>query len=169
MHYITHIQLNDRPGARELAQVAAPEHKPMVSYELMEATLLGADRSTFESDDVAIADEALARIDDAIADAQGVIDAHLLKRGYQIPFGQVPRLLTSLARAIVRYFLHKDRANLDNDDTLVRDYKDALKQLQLIADGKISLGLQEELVETGLGMPQITKGSSRIRDALKGF
>jgi phage gp36-like protein len=169
MAYITHQQLLDRPGSRELAEVASNEDGDMVPYELMALTLNGGDRSAFDVEQIADADAALARIDDAIADADGVIDGYLRKAGYTLPLDPVPRLVVVWCRAIARYYLHKNRRSLESDDIIVRDYKDALSLLQQTVSGKLSLGADDEVVETGAGMPQVTKGSSRVRDAMKDY
>ncbi len=169
MAYITHQQLLDRPGSRELAEVASSEDKDMVPYELMALTLTGGDRSDFEDEQIVDADAALARIDDAVADADGVIDGCLRKAGYSLPLNPVPRLVVVWCRAIARYYLHKNRRSIESDDIIVRDYKDALRLLEQTASGKLSLGIDDEVVETGAGMPQVTKGSSRLRDALRDF
>lgn len=169
MTYITHKQLHERPGARELAQIASDEHKPMVPYELMELSLLSQDRSTYTPEQIVFADEALARIDDAVADATGLIDGYLRKAGYALPLSPVPRLVSVWCRAIGRYFLHQHRRSLESDDTIVRDYKDALKLLQQVANGDLSLGIDDEVVEVGLGMPLISKGRCNVRNALKDF
>lgn len=169
MPYITHQQLLDRPGSRELAEVASDEAKDMVPYELMALTLSGGDRSAFDEEQITDADAALARIDDAIADADGVIDGYLRKAGYALPLTPVPRLVVVWSRAITRYYLHKNRRSLESDDIIVRDYKDALRFLEQTVGGKLSLGADDEVVETGAGMPQVTKGSSRMRDALRDF
>lgn len=169
MPYITHQQLLDRPGSRELAEVASDEAKDMVPYELMALTLSGGDRSAFDDEQVADADEALARIDDAVADADGVIDGYLRIAGYSLPLAPVPRLVVVWCRAITRYYLHKNRRSLESEDIIARDYKDALRLLEQAASGKLSLGAGDEVVETGAGMPQVTKGSSRIRTALKDY
>ena len=169
MAYITHQQLLDRPGSRELAEVASDEAKDLVPYELMALTLSGGDRSEFDAEQIANADEALARVDDAIADADGVIDGYLRKAGYTLPLVPVPRLVIVWSRAITRYYLHKNRGRMESDDTIVRDYKDALRLLEQAASGKLSLGADDEVVETGAGMPQVCKGSTRMRDALKDF
>lgn len=169
MAYITHQQLLDRPGSRELAEVASDEAKDMVPYELMALTLTGGDRSDFEDEQIVDADAALARIDDAVADADGVIDGYLRKAGYPLPLSPVPRLVVVWCRAITRYFLHKNRRSLESDDIIVRDYKDALRLLEQAAAGKLSLGADDQVAETGAGMPQVTKGSSRLRDALRDF
>lgn len=169
MAYITHQQLLDRPGSRELAEVASNEDGDMVPYELMALTLSGGDRSAFEREQIADADEALARIDDAVADADGVIDGYLRKGGYTLPLAPVPRLVVVWCRAISRYYLHKNRGRLESDDTIVRDYKDALRLLEQAASGKLSLGADDDVVEVGIGMPQFTKGSCRVRQALKDY
>ena len=74
MGYITHAQLAERPGARELAQVATAQHERLVPYELMEAALTGGDTSAWPAEDVQRAEDAIKRIDDAVADAVAVID-----------------------------------------------------------------------------------------------
>lgn len=169
MAYITHQQLLDRPGSRELAEVASDEAKDMVPYELMALTLSGGDRSAFDAEQIANADAALARIDDAVADADGVIDGYLRKGGYTLPLVPVPRVVTVWCRAISRYYLHKNRGRLESDDTIVRDYKDSLQQAEKAASGKFSLGADDEVVETGAGMPQVSAGCRPMRNALKDF
>lgn len=166
--YITHAQLAERPGSKELAQVATPEQHRVVDTALMQATLLGADRAAWPEADIAVADAALARINDAVSDAAALIDGFLGKRGY-LPLNPVPGVVTTWCRAISRYFLHQHRLNADDKDPITRDYKDALRLLQLTADGKFSLGIADAVVTTGAGMPEFTPGSSTFRDALKDY
>tara|TARA_Y100001001_G_scaffold105075_1_gene102790 strand:+ start:27116 stop:27631 length:516 start_codon:yes stop_codon:yes gene_type:complete len=137
--YITHAHLAERPGAKELAEAATPAHLRATPPELMEAALTGADRSSWTADENARADEALARIDDAVKDAAAVIDGFLAKRGY-LPLDPVPDMVTVWCRAITRYNLHQHRVSNEGTDPIVRDYRDAMKLLQLTADGKFSLG-----------------------------
>jgi phage gp36-like protein len=147
--YVTPLQLAERPGARELAQVATRERDAIVDDALMDATLRGDDRSSWPADQVAIADDALARIQDAIDEAGGIIDGYVAKR-YTLPLTRTFPVLTAWARAIARYLLHKDRHSLETDDTIVRDYRDALKSLQFVASGQFSLGANDP----GLTDPQ---------------
>ena len=144
MSYITHAQLAERPGARELAEVATPAHLRMVPYELMEAALTGGDRSGWSADENQRADEALERIDDAVRDAAAVIDGFLARRGY-LPLDPVPDMVTVWCRASVRYYLHQHRLSTETNDPIVRDYRDAMKFLQLTADGKFSLGADDPI------------------------
>jgi phage gp36-like protein len=143
--YVTPEQLAERPGARELAQVATRERDRIVADDLMDATLRGTDRSSWTPAQIASADDALARIQEAIADAGSIIDGFLAQR-YKLPLATVPGVVTTWSRSITRYQLHKDRTATENDDPIVRDYRDAMKLLQLTADGKFSLGAEDPVI-----------------------
>lgn len=148
MPYITTAELAERPGASEIAQTASLPHQMVRDYALMDATLRGLDRSAWTSDQVALADTALARVQDAVAEAGAVIDGYLVQRGYtlplQLPAGSTGRnMVTVWARSITRYFLNKDRMTDESKDPVARDYRDALKLLGLLAAGKFSLGADD--------------------------
>ena len=145
MQYITPDDLAERPGARELAQVATKEGARQVATELMEATLRGGDRSTWPADQVAVADDALQRIQDAVTEAESIIDGSLAKRSYPLPLSPVPRLVTGWTRDIARYLLHKDRGGKEDTDPVVRNYRDALKFLAMIVKGEFSLGAEDPI------------------------
>ncbi|WNP66694.1 phage protein Gp36 family protein [Pseudomonas aeruginosa] len=49
-------------------------------------------------------------------------------------------------RDIGRYLLHKDRIS-DDKDAILRNYKDALKFLQMVADGTFSLGAEDPIAK----------------------
>lgn len=140
--YLTTAQLAERPGALELAQVASDAHGAVVDAQLMEATLTGGDRSSYTPDEIAAADEALARIDDAITEASGVIDGYLGQR-YKLPLPNAPDVLVAWARSIVRYKLHGDRISDERADPIARDYRDAIKFLSEVAAGRFSLGVAD--------------------------
>ena len=140
MPYVTHAELAENPGALELSEVASDEHAPPVAAALLDALLRGQDVSAWEPDDVAAGRRALARIDDAVLDADAVIDGYLAKRGYQLPLAPVHRLVAAWARDLVRYRLHKNRLVGDGKDPIERAYKDALRLLQQVADGKFAIG-----------------------------
>lgn len=148
MSYITAAQLAERPGARELAQVATADHQSVVADALMEATLRGEDRSAWTAPEIAIADDALARITDAMAEADSLINGFLARRGYTLPLAPVPPLVSGWARDITRYLLHKHRLGEDGKDPISRGYRDAMKLLQQTAQGAFSLGAQDP-VTTG--------------------
>lgn len=171
MQYITATDLAERPGARELSQVATASHLRPVAWELMEATLRGDDRSTWTADQVTEADDALRRIEDAVAQAESLIDGYLAKRGYDLPLSPVPALVTGWARDIARYLLHKDRGGKEDTDPIVRAYRDALKFLQQIADGKFSLGANDPVASSPSAIDVRFEADENVfsREQLRGF
>ena len=141
MPYITHADLADSPGALELSQVASDEHRPPVRAELLDAVLRGGDLADWPAEDVADAQRAVGRIDSAVRDAGSMIDGYLAKRGYALPLAApVHRLVVVWSRDIARHTLHKNRLADDGKDPIQRAYRDALRLLQQVADGKFALG-----------------------------
>lgn len=141
--YVTPPQLAEKPGAWEIAQVATAQHVHPVAPELMEATLRGQPRDAWTADEIAVADEAMARIDEIIAETDALIEAYIVKRVPAIPVLPVPSVLTRIARAIVRYELHKDRITDARTDPIARDYEAVIRLLADIRDGKVTLGLDD--------------------------
>jgi len=142
--YVTLTELAQIPGALELAQVASDQHGAVVDAELMELSLLAADRSAYTAPEIAAADAALVRITQAMTEAQSVIDGYLGKR-YALPLATVPTILATWARSITRYRLHANRISDDRTDPIARDYRDAIKFLEQVAAGKFSLGIDDPL------------------------
>ena len=156
--YCSTAHLADTKLTHELAQVATPERYPIVADDLMEATLRGESRTAFAPADVAIADEALAVITAALVAADGLIDGYLVMRKptpYVVPLSPVPGIVATWARWIGRYLLHKDRVSTEErTDPVVRDYKEAIKFLELLRDGKFALGADDPLPAPSAGAPQ---------------
>lgn len=170
MSYITHAQLAERPGARELSEVATAQHERMVPYELMEAALTGGDTSSWSAEEIARAEDAIQRIDDAVADADAVIDGYLAKRGY-LPLVPVPPMVSVWCRAIARYYLHQHLLGSEDKHPIIRDYKDALRFLQLTADGKFSLGADDSVENNPNAVEIQIESDAKVfsRDQLKAF
>lgn len=159
MAYITPSELAERPGAREIAQVASLPHQMVRDDALMDATLRGSDRSAWPPEDLAAADAAYARVQDAIGAAGALIDGYLMQRGYALPLQLPPTstgksVLAVWAGSIARYLLNQGRA-LDAKDPIVRDYQDALKMLGLLAQGKYSLGAGDPEAAAGAGSTDV--------------
>lgn len=85
-----------------------------------------------DRDDDGIADPDV--IAAALAKADERINAWLGGR-VQLPMSTVPAIVKSWAVSIARYHLHRDGA----PDHVVKDYDDAVKELQAAAAGKIAL------------------------------
>lgn len=156
--YCTLVQLADAKLTRELAQLTSPNRAPVVGDALFEATLRGEDRSSYEPADIALADEALAHVLQALADADAVIDGYLALRkptAYTLPLSPVPGIVAVWGRWIARYLLNQDRIGTREDtDPVVRDYKQAIKFLELTRDGKFALGADDPLPPPSSGAPE---------------
>lgn len=169
--YITHADLVERPGARELAEVATAQHEQLVPYELMEQTLLGGNRAAWNAGEIARADEALARIDDATKRAGELIDGYLVRRGYLPLAVPPPGIVVEWCRAIARYYLHQNRIADEKSDPIARDYRDALRLLQQTADGKFFLGADDMLATTTSAIDVQFESDENVfnRDELRSF
>ncbi|WP_313569934.1 phage protein Gp36 family protein [Comamonas terrigena] len=160
MAYITTTELAERPGAREIAQVASLQHQMVNDYALMDATLRGADRSNWSQEQQDTADLALARVLDAVNESAAVIDGFLVQRGYALPLQLTPTstgksLLTAWSRAITRYLLNQNRVMDASKDPVVRDYQDAMRMLGLLAQGKLSLGAGDPEAAAAVGSTDV--------------
>ncbi|MBG6289674.1 DUF1320 domain-containing protein [Pseudomonas nitroreducens] len=126
--------------------------------------------SAWPPEEIEIGTQALDVIVSSVNDAQAYIDGFLQQRGY-LPLQQRFGIVTGWARAITRYLLHKDRLGPGEDkDPIVRDYRDAVKFLQLTADGKFSLGQDDPTLPPGGGGPQVcTSGRTFSSELLKDF
>lgn len=168
--YITLPELADRPGPEELSQAATPRRYRAVDADLLDALLRGSPVSAWTPEEIEVGTQALDVIVSAVNDAQAYIDGFLQQRGY-LPLQQRFGIVTGWARAIARYLLHKDRLGPGEDkDPIVRDYRDAVKFLQLTADGKFSLGQDDPVATPSNGAPQVcTSGRTFSLDSLKDF
>lgn len=72
----------------------------------------------------------------ALDDADAEINGYLAAR-YVLPLASTPQLLVGMATDIARYRLYRDQVT----ETVEKRYKAAVKILENIAAGKISLGL----------------------------
>lgn len=144
MAYCTPAQLVDSaPRLKSLAQALD------VAEVLLRATVDAGDRDDWSAEEIALADAALVSITQELARADGEIEARLARRGYTLPVdaAQFP-ILTTWARAIARYHLHADRSGEGADvveGRIERDYLDARKALDMVAEGKLSLGAGDPL------------------------
>jgi phage gp36-like protein len=78
-------------------------------------------------------------VDRAIADTDALIDSYLGGR-FKAALNPVPMVVNRLACDLVRYQLYDDLA----PEQVQNRHKDAIKILEQIRDGKMSIGLTEE-------------------------
>lgn len=96
----------------------------------------------------------------ALAEATAEIEGHLAAR-YALPLVNVPLLVTGFCCDIARYRLSGGSV-LETDPTRNR-YRDAVRTLELIGAGKVSLGL------TPAGQPAPSSGGVLIKPGASGF
>lgn len=102
--------------------------------------------------DAAVADRALA-------DADAEIDAYLRVR-YTLPLAAVPEVVRRIACDIARYRLWEDRAS----DEVRRRYEDAVRVLEALAAGRVSLGLAQSAAAEPKGVSFRAPGRTMTTD-----
>ncbi len=97
------------------------------------------------------------RVTDAIAAAQGELDGYLQER-YTVPLDPVPDLIKRLTVDIAIYNLC-GRQGLDIPEARTDRYRNAVKTLEKIANGTISLGVTPSVAETNAGTVSFTSNT----------
>ncbi|WP_322895180.1 MULTISPECIES: DUF1320 domain-containing protein [unclassified Yoonia] len=105
-------------------------------------------------------------VEQALTDTDAVIDGYLEGR-YALPVVAVPQLLSDLAKAIAFYKLHVYEPNQKITD----EYKEAMRMLREIADGRITLTIAGKAASgTGGSGARITDRERPLTEAnMKGF
>jgi phage gp36-like protein len=106
-------------------------------------------------------------VDEAIADADAIIDGFLAGR-YALPLAGTPRLIQTVAETIAAYKLHAQVA----PDKIEKDYRDALKLLERISSGEVRLvGLEgaEPAASGGSGVRTTDRDRPLSPESMKGF
>lgn len=87
-------------------------------------------------------DPIVIRINKAIDDADSEIDSYL-DGNYDVPVNPIPKRINKISRTIAKYNLY-NRRTLDLPEILLDQYKLAIKTLQGIQEGTITIGLKPE-------------------------
>lgn len=105
-------------------------------------------------------------VDRAIADTDALIDGYLAGR-YVLPLAATPPLVTDIAQAIAIWKLHVYQP----DPKIEADYKEAVRQLQQIAQGAIRLPVAgvEPASQGGSGARLTDRDRPMTAENLKGF
>lgn len=81
-----------------------------------------------------------AVVDEALRQAQELVDAHLRGR-YNLPLNPVPSVVKDMSVNLARHWLYARRPEgNDLPDAVTRTYKAALKMLEQMRDGMLSIG-----------------------------
>ncbi len=109
-------------------------------------------------------------IDAAIGDADAEIDGYLAKR-YAVPLAPAPKVINKFSKDIAVYNLFS-RIGIDESTeqkTYLNRYNAAIKFLTLVAEGKVSLGVDAEDPAAATGFS--VKSNTRLfsRDSMRGM
>lgn len=111
-----------------------------------------------------------ARADEAIAQADAEIDSYCGER-YGVPLSPVPEIVRKLSVDIAIYNLYS-RLVKDMPEVRAERYRSAIRQLEAIAKGNISLGVDSEPKASKSGRAETNKAEDEnvfSREKLKGF
>ncbi len=135
MGYATASDLLAHSDVEELAQATGPTDKVAIDGDLLRLTVDGGDRSSYSTEAQAAADEALVRINEALATAESEINGYLATR-YTTPLANPPKVLVVQTCRIAFYYA-MGSAVTEREGQL---YSDALKFVNAVSRGLISLG-----------------------------
>ena len=111
------------------------------------------------TDDEGLGEIVQARIDEAIATAQGEVDGFLQER-YEVPLDPVPALVKGACRDIAIYHLYSRKVDV-LPEIRVKRHDNSVKMLTHIAAGKISLGVADPPAEVNADTVRV-KAPDRI-------
>lgn len=105
-------------------------------------------------------------VDRALADADEVINGHLIKR-YTLPLAPVPGLIAELAATLTIWKLHIGSPN----DKITEDYRQAMRSLSEIARGNVGIPAAgvEPAATGGTGARITDRERPLTAENLKGF
>ena len=111
-------------------------------------------------------------IDAAIGDADAEIDGYLAKR-YAVPLTPAPKVINKFSKDIAVYNLFS-RIGIDESSeqkTYLNRYNAAIKFLTLVAEGKVSLGVDAEDPATAAATGFAVKSNTRLfsRASMRGM
>lgn len=157
MRYASALDLLEKVGAEELAQITSPN--AALDPAVLERVLREQDTSADPPEQVELAEAAEVQINDELDTASARMDTRLRVR-YRLPFAEPqPPELVGWCLDVGRYGLHDVQAT----EEVRNRYKDAMHELDLIAAGKASLAVPDDGSATAAsGSPAIGQGDARV-------
>jgi len=110
-----------------------------------------------DDDEDGVADASV--VAQAIAHADGVIDSYCQER-YDVPFSTVPEIIKGISVDIAIWYCYTRRDIAM--ETREKRHDNAMKMLAAIRDGKISLGADPIVSETGQTIQSTTEDRDRV-------
>ena len=122
------------------------------------------------TDDEELGEIVQARVDEAITSADSEIDSYCGTK-FSVPFSTVPDIVKKLSIDIAIYNMYSRKVE-EIPETRAQRYKNAIKQLESIAKGVISIGEDPAPAATSEGGPSTNKTADDrtfTKDKLNGF
>lgn len=130
MPFATRSDLLERADARRLAQMAVPSDREMPPVEALRVAIGGGDLTGYSTADQASLIYALSAIDQALADADELIQSYGVPASVQTP------LLARLASTIALFYLQGDERQSKD---ITSAYDGAIRTLREHANGTLNL------------------------------
>lgn len=111
-----------------------------LSPEELLAFMPGKSVAQLTNDDPKAEKADMAKVQEAVWAAEELADGYLRGR-YALPLSTVPTLLRDVVRTIARFKLYERRPESKMPDTVLETYKAAVKTLEQIRSGRITLGV----------------------------
>ena len=111
-----------------------------LSPEELLAFMPGKSVAQLTNDDPKAEKADMAKVQEAVRAAEELADGYLRGR-YALPLSTVPTLLRDVVRTIARFKLYERRPESKMPDTVLETYKTAVKTLEQIRSGRITLGV----------------------------
>lgn len=109
-------------------------------------------------------------IQEAMEDADGEIDGYLAKR-YPVPLSQAPKAINKLSKDIAVYNIFSRVGIREDgpDKNFLNRYQAAVKFLQLVAEGKVDIGVSSTQASASSGFAAHSSHRLFSRESLKGM
>jgi len=138
-----------------------------ITWAMVVLAVAGGALGDLEEEEAAAATEAAASLRDAIDNADSMIDGYAASR-YLTPFNPVPRLIHIISIDIAIYNLYSRRENVP--EIREKRYKDAVKLLDRLADGKLTIGeVDKPVVDSSAVIKSITRPKLFGKDTLDNY
>jgi len=150
-----------------LLQLSDDTDSAIVSAEMLDVAVAGGDLTGYTEAEQAAVAVVMANIVEAIDNADSMIDGYAASR-YLTPFNPVPRLIHVISIDIAIYNLYSRRENVP--EIREKRYKDAVRLLDRLADGKLTIGeVDKPVVESSGVIKSVTRPKLFGRDTLDNY
>jgi phage gp36-like protein len=157
MNYITATELLNSLGKSELMITVTGKLDQRLDADLLARVITGGDTAAFSAEDITVAVEAVALINNAISSASKLITPYIYERWGDTLTSDIisDSPLPLICIKLTRYELSINPSELSTNDK-----KDALVQLRDIAKGLVTLGSKDPQAVSSSGSVRVARSAS---------